>query len=170
MKSGPTRLDVGPVGEAEGVADDALGRHHVVVRALDCLALPASIAHRADAVRVAEAKDAVAGNHGRAGVRAGRVLHALADGAEDVILVDAELAGLLESVGEKVQEELRVGRGVDVAVTVVVEVVPQVVGVGQVAVLMGRKRRVSGPRGGQTRVGVEARLACPKTMPYGELT
>lgn len=133
-----TGLDVGPVLEAEGVADDALGRHHVVPPALDRLALAPRPPHGPDAVRVAEPKDAVAGDHGRARVRARRRLHDLAHGAKDVVAVDAELARLLERVGEEVEEELRVGRRVDVAVRVVVEVVAQVVGVGQVAVLRAR--------------------------------
>lgn len=98
-------------------------------------------------------------------------MHALADGAEDVVLVDAELAGLLEGVGEEVQEELRVGRGVDVAVTVVVEVVPQVVGVGQVAVLFGGEgESIRTLWGADQRRSESKGLACPKTMPYGELT
>lgn len=139
-----TGLDVGPVGKAERVTDDALGGHHVVVRARDRLALAPRPSHRPDPVRVAEAKDAVPGNHGRAGVGARGVLHAFADGAEDVVGVDAELARLLERVGEEVEEELRVGRGVNVAVTVVVEVIPQVVGVGQVAVLVQRGDRATG--------------------------
>lgn len=74
-------------------------------------------------------------NHPSASVGSRGGLHDLAHSAEDVIGVDAELARLLESVGEEVKEELRVGGGVDVTMSIVVEVVTEVLGVGEVSVL-----------------------------------
>lgn len=55
--------------------------------------------------------------------------HELANGSKDVIFVDAKLAGLLQTVGEDVEEELRVGAGINMSVTVVIEEVGEVRGV-----------------------------------------
>ncbi|TFY81604.1 hypothetical protein EWM64_g2408 [Hericium alpestre] len=57
---------------------------------------------------------AEAGEHRDAGVRAAALRHDALDGGEDVLLVDAELARLLEVVREDVEEDLRVGGRVDV--------------------------------------------------------
>ena len=60
----------------------------------------------------------------------------LTDGAEDVVLVNTELARLLQIVGEDVEEELRVAVGVDVPVRVVVEVVAEMGRIDEVAILV----------------------------------
>jgi hypothetical protein len=52
------------------------------------------------------------------------VFHQLADGSEDVVLVDTVLAGLLQVVGEDVEEDLGIRVGVDMTVCVVIEIIP----------------------------------------------
>lgn len=136
LRSKLTRVDVLPVGEAEGIANDTLRGHEVVPSTLNLVALPPGPSHRPDSVGITESHDGVTSNHTSAGVGSRSSLHDLAHSAEDVVGVDAELASLLQGVGEEVEEELRVGGGVDVTVSVVVEVVTEVLGVGEVSVLL----------------------------------
>jgi len=56
-------------------------------------------------------------------------------GSEDILLVDTELASLLESAGEHVEERLTVRVGVYVAMGLVVEVAAELLGIDQVSVL-----------------------------------
>ncbi|KAI5309825.1 hypothetical protein KEM55_002324, partial [Ascosphaera atra] len=88
-----------------------------------------------DAVRVPEAQDPEAGEHGGAGVAAVALVVHLAEGVEEVLVVDTGLFGLVELVRENVQHELAVAVRVDVAVRLVVEEVLQLAGVDQVPVV-----------------------------------
>jgi hypothetical protein len=58
--------------------------------------------------------------------------HEVSDGGEDVLLVDSDLARLLD-----IEEELGIGVGVDVSVGVGVEEGTKLGGVGEVSVLAG---------------------------------
>ena len=120
-----TGLDVLPIGEAARVCDDALARKQPVFAWASPKCFPRAHTERPDAVRVAERDNSEAGEHSDARVRALDLLHEAADGVEDILLVDAELARLLEVIGEDVEEELRVGGGVDVSVRDMVHVVEQ---------------------------------------------
>ncbi|KAI3488256.1 hypothetical protein L1887_47795 [Cichorium endivia] len=135
-------LDVLKVLKAKRVADDRLGGEAVVL----AVALEGQLAvgggrrarahaERTDAVGVAEGDDAETSKHGDAGVAALALLHEVANGGEDVLLVDAELARLLQVVGKDVEEHLRVRIGVDVTVGVGIEEATQLVGVDEVAVV-----------------------------------
>ena len=101
-----TRLDILPVGKVTGIRDDALTCKEPVFAWAATEGVARAHAEGADAVGVAEGDDAEAGEHGDAGVRALDLSHEAADGGEDVLLVDANLARLLEVVGEDVEEEL----------------------------------------------------------------
>lgn len=118
-----TRSDVLPVREAESVGDDRLRGEEVVGSSFDTLAgrLAGRKTDRPDAVRVPEGDESETSDHGRAGVGARALSHEVANSGEDVLLVDADLARLLEVVGEDVEEELRVRVGVDMPVGVRVE-------------------------------------------------
>ena len=65
---------------------------------------------------VAERDETEAREHCDTGISTLALLHEIANGSEDILLVDTELAGLLELVGEDVKEELGVRGGVDVSV------------------------------------------------------
>ena len=95
-----TRLDILPVGKVTGIRDDALTRKEPVFTWAATEGVARTHAEGADAVGVPEGDDAEAGEHGDAGVRALDLAHEAADGGEDVLFVDAELARLLEVVGE----------------------------------------------------------------------
>lgn len=86
-------------------------------------------------MRVTEGHDSESCQHGNTGVSSLSTLVDILQGGENILLVDTELSGLLESGGEDVQENLRVGGGVDVTVGLVVKVATELVGVDQVTVL-----------------------------------
>lgn len=116
---GLSRSDVLPVGKAERVGADRLGGEEVVLASLGAVSLSES--DGSDTVGVPEGNESETGDHGRAGVGSRDLRHEVPDGGEDVLLVDSELAGLLEVVGKDVEQELRVRVGVDVPVSVRVE-------------------------------------------------
>lgn len=149
--------DVDDVGEAQLAEGDGLGGHEVVGGALEGGGGPRAEAERADAVGVAEAEDAVAGDHGGAGERAVALGVDVAEGGEDVLDVGAGLAQLVQRVREDVEaggntlamrnltaswregrernvQELRIRLRVDVAAGLLVEEGAEVVGVDQVPV------------------------------------
>lgn len=136
---GPTLTwrDILPVGEAEGVSDDAFAREQMVgsLSSIFGDARPRRESHRSDSVRVPERNKSKASNHGRASVGARTLSHEVSDGGEDVLLVDSDLARLLKVVGEDVEEQLRVRVGVDVSVGFGIKEGPQLLGVGKVTVL-----------------------------------
>ena len=74
-------------------------------------------------------------NHSSASVGTRGGLHDFANSAENVVGVDTEFASLLKGVGEEIEEELRVGGSIDVAMSVVVEVVTKVLRIGEVSIL-----------------------------------
>ena len=113
---GRTGLDVLPVSEVARVSHDALACEEPILSRTAAEGLAGAHAKGADAVRVAERDYAKAGEHGNACIRALDLTHERAHGSEDVLLVDTELARLLEVVREDVEEELRVGGRVNVPV------------------------------------------------------
>jgi len=57
------------------------------------------------------------------------------DGSEDILLVDTGLASLVQVVGKDIEEQLRVGIGVDVTMGILVQELTEFFGVDQVSVL-----------------------------------
>ena len=95
---------------------------------------------RADAVGVAEGEHAVARYHGNDGIRATHALVHLGDGSKDV--VDGEMQrvgvladGLAQLVGEDVEQHFAVGLGVYMAQILGIDLLVQLGGVGEVAVV-----------------------------------
>lgn len=64
------------------------------------------------------------------------------DGSEDILLVDTGLASLVQVVGKDVEEQLRVGIGVDVTMGILVQELTEFFGVDQVSVLKKRIKNV----------------------------
>lgn len=120
---GLTRADVLPFGKSQRVGDNALTGHDVVIP-VAVFRLSAAVTAGADAVGIPEGDDSESCEHGDTSVRALGVFHQLADGSEDVVLVDTVLAGLLQVVGEDVEEDLGIRVGVDMTVCVVIEIIP----------------------------------------------
>ncbi len=116
--------------------DDVLGAAHRRVDADD---------QRADAVRVAEREQPVAGDHRDDRVGAAAALVHAGDRGEDRAGVEPRVVrGALELERQHVQQDLRIGVGVDVAEVELEELALQRVAVGEVAVVRERdaERRV----------------------------
>jgi hypothetical protein len=118
--------------EAVDIQRDALGGDHVL-RAAVGLAL--AVDRRADAVGVAEAEQAKARDHRHGRVAAATTtMHAL-NGAEDVVLVDPQAVLRLQLMREHIEQDFRIGLGIDVAQILDEDVLLQLLGVGEVAVV-----------------------------------
>ncbi len=63
------------------------------------------------------------------------------DGSKDVLLVNAELASLLQIVCKDIEKQLRVRVSVNVAMGILVQKCAQLIGIDQVAVLQGTKQQ-----------------------------
>ena len=98
--------------EAQRIQRHALGGDHVL-RAV--VGLATAVDHGADAVGIAEPENAETRDHRHRGVATPAAAVHAGHGAEDVLLVDAQLALDLQLVGEYVEQYFRVRLGVDVA-------------------------------------------------------
>ncbi|MNZ42049.1 hypothetical protein D3C78_596160 [compost metagenome] len=126
------RRQVADQGEAEHVQRHAFRGDHV----LDAFVGVTLAEHdRADAVGIAEADDAVAGDHRHHRVAAAAALMHAGDRGEDVVGGRLQLAAHGQLVGEHVEQHFRVGVGVDVAQVGFVDLARQLLDVGQVAVV-----------------------------------
>ncbi|MNF30238.1 hypothetical protein D3C84_109660 [compost metagenome] len=90
---------------------------------------------RTNAVGVAETDDAVTGDHRHHRITTNAALMYLADRGEDVFLGRLQLAALGQLVSEDVEQHFRVGVGVDVTQVGFVDLLGQLLDVGQVAVV-----------------------------------
>ena len=85
------------------------------------------------------------GNHGNASVTTVADIKDTLDGGEDILLVDTELASLLQVVGKDVKEKLRIGISVAVAMSILIQELAQLIGVDKISVLLnvnpGREER-----------------------------
>ena len=126
------RLQITDQGEAEYVEGDALGGDHVL-HAVFGVTLAED--DGTDGVGIAEADDAVAGDHGHHGVAATAALMNLGDRGEDVVLGRLQLVAHRQLVGEDIEQHLGIGGGVDVAQIGFVDLAGQLLDVGQVAVV-----------------------------------
>ena len=133
-EDGLAGLDVADDLELAVLEHERLGRHDPLVRAV--LGLARAEDQRADAERVAEGQQAVAGDQRDRGVRALDALVHARDRLEDLLglEVDARDRGL-QLVGEHVDEQLGVGARVEVPAVLVEELVGQLTRVGEVAVV-----------------------------------
>ena len=117
---------------SQHVERHALGGHHIVDAGFG---LALAVDQRPDAVGIAEGDDAVARDHGHGRIGAtGPPVHA-GHGAEDVLLVDAQLAELLQLVGEDVEQHLGIRVRVDVALVFPEQGLTQGFRVGEIAVV-----------------------------------
>ena len=97
-----TGFDVLPIRKATSVSDDALTRDDIVVAS----AGPASShSDGPDAVGVTECNYPESCKHGYTGVCTTSLFHKPSDGLEYILLIDPKFAGLLEVVGEYVEEK-----------------------------------------------------------------
>ena len=126
------RRQIADQGEAEHVERNAFRGDHVL-HAFVGMALAED--DRANAIGVAEADDAVAGDHRHHGVTAQAALVHIADRGEHVILGGLQLAALGQLMGEHVEQHFRVGIGVHMTQVGLVDFLGQLLDVGQVAVV-----------------------------------
>ena len=127
-----TGLDVLPIREAASISGDTLTCNNVVLAITD----PAGRhPNGPDAVGVTEGDYSEACQHSDASICAFGLFHKLPNGTEYVLLVDSELARLLKVVGEYVEQELGIGRGVDVAVGTGIHEVEQSICIEEITVL-----------------------------------
>jgi len=75
-------------------------------------------------------------NHGNTSVTAVADIKDTLDGGEDILLVDTELASLLQVVGKDVKEKLRIGISVAVAMSILIQELAQLIGVDKISVLL----------------------------------
>lgn len=131
-----TWFDVLPIAETARVGNDALAREHVVSAGSAAKRFARGHAYGANAIGVSERDDPETSEHGDTCVRALALLHKAADRGEDILLVDTELARLLQVVGKDVQQELRVGGRVDVPMSGGIHGLEQRLSVNKVPILI----------------------------------
>jgi hypothetical protein len=119
-------------GEAEHVQRYAFGGDHVFHA---FVGVTLAEHDRADRMRVTEADDAVAGNHRHHRITAGATLVHVGDGRKHIFLGRLQLATHRQLVGEDVEQHLGVRAGVDVAQVRFVDLLGQLLDIGQVAVV-----------------------------------
>ncbi|MCY1349373.1 hypothetical protein D9M69_355590 [compost metagenome] len=126
------RRQVADQGEAEDVQGHAFRGDHVL-DAIFGVALAED--DRADRVGIAEADDAVAGDHRHYRVAADAARVHAGDCGEDVFLGGLQLVAHRQLMSEDVEQHFRVGIGVHVAQVGFVDFLGQLLDVGQVAVV-----------------------------------
>ena len=175
MKIASPGRDVAHHLEAQRVERDALGGDHVLVA---LLGLGAAEDERPDAVGVAEREQPVAGDHRHHRVGAAAAPVDAGHRREDGRRIELVVGGvLLQLVREHVQQHFGIGVGVDVPQVLPEQLVLQLLGVGEVAVVpehdaerridverLRLGRRPGGARGRIARVrdagGARAARAC----------
>ena len=103
-----------PIDEASNIRNGTLTRTEPIRSATWHWA--ACNTQRPDPIRVTERYDPKACEHGNARIRTPGLGHESAHGDEDVLLVDAEFSGFIQMIRKDVEEQLGIGRGVDVSV------------------------------------------------------
>ncbi|MNN39066.1 hypothetical protein D3C81_1530900 [compost metagenome] len=126
------RRQVADQGEAEHIEGNAFGGDHVL-HAFVGMTLAED--DRTNAVRVAETNDAVAGDHRHHCITTYTAVVHVSDRSEHVFFGRLQLAAHRQLVGEDVEQDFRVGTGVDVAQVGLVDLLGQLFNVGQVAVV-----------------------------------
>ena len=157
-EDGLTRLHVTHAFKAKGVDGDTLGSNDILIS----LGGTAFADHqRADAVGIAESNDAVANDQRNHRVSSLDTLVHTGYCIEHIVLIDTILALALQFVGKDIEQDFRVGAGIDVTQVLTEQVLHQGLGVGQIAVMsqgntVGRIdiKRLRLGRGGATRSGI----------------
>jgi hypothetical protein len=148
-----TRSHVLPVRKPACICDDALTCKEIIhglASAATSAAngLPHRHADRPNPIRVSKRDEAEARQHRNAGVCSLALLHEPANSGEYVVFIDADLARLLEVIGKDIDQQLRVGRRVDVSVRLSIQELEEGCRVDQVAILRTAvsrwRRRVAG--------------------------
>ena len=139
------RLDVAHQFIADHVERHGLRGEHVL-RAL--IGLTAAVHQRTDAVRIAEREDAEADDQDRDRVGAARAPVYRRHRAEDMIGRELQAPDCFQFVGEYIQQDFRIGFGVDVAQVFAEQFVFEFGGVGEVTVVGERQteRRIDEER------------------------
>lgn len=86
-------------------------------------------------MRITEANNSEASKHGCAGISTFAHLIQASQCLKDIVRIYTELSSLLELRGKDIEEELRVGIGVDMPVGIMIKVIPELVGVDEISVL-----------------------------------
>jgi hypothetical protein len=76
-------------------------------------------------------------NHSNTGISSMADVVDTLDGSENILLVDTDLASLLQVVGKDVEQQLRVRVGVDMAMGILIHERTELVSIDQVSVLRG---------------------------------
>ena len=117
-----TGFDILPFRETTSIGDDTLTCDDIVI-------VGAGLAGRhsngSDTIGITECYYPEACQHGDAGVCTLGLSHKSANGLEYVLFINPELARLLEIVGEDVEQQLGIGRGVDMTVGISIHEVEQ---------------------------------------------
>jgi hypothetical protein len=129
-----TRLDVFPVPEPTGICDYAFACEQIIETRTR---LSDSHANRPDTVGITKRNDAKSCQHSDAGISSLALRHQPADSGEDIVLIDPNLARLLQIIGKNVEKQFRIGRRIDVSVGGLVQKVTKDHGVDQIPILIG---------------------------------
>src|SRR5476649_800577 len=126
------RREVANQGEAKHVQGHAFRGDHVLD---DFVGVTLAEYDRTDGVRVTETDDAITGDHCHHGVTTAAAVVHVSHGSEDVFFGGLQLATLGQFMSENVEQHFRIGIGVDVAQVRFVDLLGQLLDVGQVAVV-----------------------------------
>ena len=127
-----TRLNVAHQFKILRIQRNALRRHHIF-GAVGALA-PA-INQRADTVRIPKTEQPITGNHCDSCVAATATPMNRGNCLENILGGDPQPAQSLQFMGKYVEQNLRVGRGIDMAQILAVEIPGQLLGIGKIAVV-----------------------------------
>ena len=119
--------------KAQRIQRHAFRSHHILGAAIADIALAQH--QRTDAVRVAEGDHAVADNHRHAGVSASNLAVGGSDRRKNVVCFQRIVAEVVQLAGEDIQQDFRIGGGVDMAAFFFKQLFTQLVSVSQVTVV-----------------------------------
>ena len=117
---------------AEHVQCDAFRRHHVIRTRFR---FPLAIHQWTYSVRITKGNHAVTGNHGHGGIGTATASVYTGNRGEHILDIHGYRGISLQFVGKHVQQDLRVGVGVDLAQVFLKQFLLQFVGIGEVAVV-----------------------------------
>ena len=129
-----TRLDITDVGEAQLLQSNRLGSHHVV-HTLAVKGASGTNGQRTNSVRVTETHETKACQHSCAGPSTFTSLVHPTQTGKEVFPIHSGLLGLAQLVSEDVEHEFTVTVGVDVTVSLKIQMPLQLRGVDQVAIV-----------------------------------
>ena len=131
-----TRRHIAQEFEAQGIQRHAFGGHHILGTTIANITFPQH--QRADAVRIAERDHTVTDNHRHAGVGAADLTVGGGNRGKNVIRFQWVMTEVIQLAGEDVEQDFRIGGGVDMAAFFFKQLLAQLVRVGQIAVMRQR--------------------------------